>query len=63
MVALYAVFYNWLRVHKTLPVTPAMEAGLTDRLWSMEEIAELIEAAAPKPGRPAIYKKRESAAV
>ena len=57
MVALYTVFYNWLRVHKTLRVTPAMEAGLTDRLWSMEEIAELIEAAAPKPGRPATYKK------
>ena len=59
MVALYTVFYNWTRVHKSLRVTPAMEAGLTDRLWSMTEIAELIEAAAPKPGRPATYKKRE----
>ena len=38
MVALYTVFYNWTRVHKTLRVTPAMEAGLTDRLWSMEGI-------------------------
>jgi hypothetical protein len=37
----------------------AMAAGVTDRLWSMEEIAELIEAAAPKPGRPATYKNRE----
>jgi len=53
------VFYNWTRVHKSLRVTPAMEAGLTDRLWSMEDIAELIAAAAPKPGRPATYKKRE----
>jgi IS1 family transposase len=61
MVALYTVFYNWTRVHKSLRVTPAMEAGLTDRLWSMEEIAELIEAAAPKPGRPATYKKRVAA--
>jgi IS1 family transposase len=58
MVALYTVFYNWTRVHKTLRVTPAMEAGLTDRLWTMEEIADLVEAAAPKPGRPAAYRKR-----
>jgi hypothetical protein len=33
-------------------------ASIADRLWTMEEIAELIEAAAPKPGRPATYKKR-----
>jgi IS1 family transposase len=58
MVALYTVFYNWTRIHKTLRVTPAMEAGLTDRLWTMEEIAELVDAAAPKPGRPKSYKKR-----
>lgn len=56
--ALYIVFYNWTRIHKTLRVTPAMEAGIADRLWTMEEIAELIEAAASKPGRPATYKKR-----
>ena len=54
MVALYTVFYNWTRIHKTLRVTPAMEAGLTDRLWSMQDFAELIEAAAPKAGRSAI---------
>ena len=57
MVALYAVFYNWTRIHKTLRVTPAMAAGVTDRLWSMEEIAEMIDATLPKPGRPATYKK------
>jgi hypothetical protein len=45
-------------IHKTLRVTPAMEAGIADRLWTMEEVAELIEAAGPKPGRPATYKKR-----
>jgi IS1 family transposase len=59
MVALYTVFYNWTRLHKTLRVTPAMAAGLTDRLWSMEDFAELIDAAAPKPGRPKTYRKRD----
>jgi hypothetical protein len=49
---------HWTRIHKTLRVTPAMEAGLTDWLWSMQDFAEIIEAAAPGPGRPATYKKR-----
>ena len=54
------MLYNWTRIHKTLRVTPAMETGIADRLWTMEEIAELIEAAAPKPARPVTYKKREA---
>jgi IS1 family transposase len=58
MVALYTVFYNWTRLHKTTRVTPAMAAGLTDRLWTMEEVAEMIDATLPKPGRPKNYKKR-----
>jgi len=43
MVAIYAVWYNWLRPHKTLKQTPAMAAGLTDRVWDMAEIVDLIE--------------------
>ena len=43
MVALYAVFYNFTKIHKTLRVTPAMAAGLTDRVWNMEEIVRLLE--------------------
>lgn len=43
MVALYTVFYNFTKVHKTLRVTPAMQAGLTDHVWSMEEIVRLLE--------------------
>jgi IS1 family transposase len=43
MIALYAVFYNFTKVHKTLRVTPAMQAGLTDRVWDMEEIVRLLE--------------------
>ncbi len=32
------MYYNFCRVHQTLRVTPAMEAGLSDRLWSVEEV-------------------------
>jgi hypothetical protein len=43
--ALYFVFYNFVRIHKTIRVTPAMAAGVSDRLWSMEDIVALIDAA------------------
>jgi len=55
--ALYFVHYNWMRIHKTLRVTPAMQAKLTDRLWSWEDILTAMDAAVPpKPRGP--YKKR-----
>ncbi len=41
--ALYFVHYNFIRIHKTLRVTPAMAAGSTDRIWNWEEIIEIIE--------------------
>jgi IS1 family transposase len=41
--ALYFMAYNFVRIHKTLRVTPAMAAGITDRLWSMEDVVALIE--------------------
>ena len=59
MVAIWAVWYNWVRIHKTLRVSPAMEAGLTNRLWSFEEIITGMDAIAPKAGRPKNYKKRD----
>jgi hypothetical protein len=37
MVALFFFYYNFCRTHSTLRVTPAMEAGLTDHVWSLEE--------------------------
>jgi IS1 family transposase len=43
MIALYTVWYNLVRVHKTLRVTPAMEAGLTNRVWDMSEIVKLMD--------------------
>jgi len=42
-VALHFMFYNFGRIHQTLRVTPAMQAGLTDHVWSLEEIAALAE--------------------
>ena len=40
-VSLHFMYYNFGRIHKTLRVTPAMEAGLSDHAWSLEEIAAL----------------------
>jgi IS1 family transposase len=42
MVALYFMHYNFCRVHKSLRVTPAMEAGLTDHVWGVDELLGLI---------------------
>lgn len=42
-VALHYMFYNFARIHKTLRVTPAMQAGVTNRVWSLEEIAKLAD--------------------
>jgi hypothetical protein len=43
MVAIYHAYYNFCRVHQTLRVTPAMEAGLTDHIWSVEELVALLQ--------------------
>lgn len=45
-VALHFMHYNFCRIHKTLRVTPAMEAGLTDHVWSLEELVGLLTAEA-----------------
>ncbi len=57
-VTLYFMYYNFARIHKTLLCTPAMEAGVSDRLWSIEDIVRLAEAAMPKPGKRGPYNKR-----
>ena len=49
---LYFVYYNFCRTHKTLRVTPAMEAGLTNELHDAEWIVGLVDARAPKPAKP-----------
>ncbi len=59
-VALHFMYYNFCRIHKTLRVTPAMAAGVTDRLWEVKDIVALIEAkeAAEAPKVRGPYKKR-----
>ena len=44
MVAIYHAYYNFCRVHHTLRVTPAMESGLTDHIWSLKELVGLLDA-------------------
>jgi hypothetical protein len=61
MVAPYTVWYKSVRVYKTMRVSPAMAADVADRLWSMEDLAKLVGAAAPKPGRRRRYKKQMAA--
>lgn len=58
-IALFAMHYNFARIHKSLRVTPAMAAGITDHVWTLEEIAGLVDAAAPAPAKRGPYKKRE----
>ncbi|MCH7777463.1 MAG: IS1 family transposase [Gemmatimonadetes bacterium] len=58
--ALYFVWYNFVRIHTSLQVTPAMAAGVTGKLWEMEDIVALIDAEAPEPRKRGPYKKRNS---
>ncbi len=58
--SLYFVLYNFCRVHKSLRMSPAMAAGVSDTLRDVEWIVGLINARVPKPSRPTSYRKRES---
>jgi IS1 family transposase len=51
MVAIYAVWYNWIRIHKTIRVTPAMAAGLSETVMDWSQIVEAMDADAPAPKR------------
>jgi DNA helicase TIP49 (TBP-interacting protein) len=42
-VSLHFMYYNFARIHQTLRVTPAMEAGITDHLWTVEDIARSVD--------------------
>lgn len=49
MVALYTVWYNWVRINSAVKVAPAMAAGLSDRFWEMDDLVRLVEAYEAKP--------------
>jgi IS1 family transposase len=55
--ALYFVHYNFMRIHKTLRMTPAMAAGLTDRVWDWEDVIAILDAQ-QEPKKRGPYKKR-----
>jgi IS1 family transposase len=57
MVAIWAIWYNFIRIHKTLRVTPAMAAGLSDTVLDWEDFVALMDAEAPKLGKRGPYKK------
>jgi hypothetical protein len=58
MVALYTVWYNYVSQHKSLKaLSPAMATGISDTLWSMTDLAEMIDASLPKPAKRGSYKK------
>ncbi|MBI3317611.1 MAG: DDE-type integrase/transposase/recombinase [Candidatus Omnitrophica bacterium] len=42
-IALYFMHYNFVRIHKTLRVTPAMAAGVTNKLWTLENVLDLLQ--------------------
>ncbi len=44
-ISIFHMHYNFCRVHKSLRVTPAMEAGLADHIWDMEEVLQMVETA------------------
>jgi IS1 family transposase len=58
MVSLHFMHYNFCRIHKTLRISPAMAANVSDRLWSIEDVVDLVEAQAEPPKRPSSYRKR-----
>jgi IS1 family transposase len=58
MVALYTCWYNFVRIHKTLRVTPAMAAGISKTLWSMEDVVALLDAREAAPAKRGPYRPR-----
>jgi IS1 family transposase len=57
-VAVHFMYCNYVRIHQTLRVTPAMEAGLSDHAWTIQELVEMGEAAMPKPAKRGLYNKQ-----
>jgi IS1 family transposase len=60
-VSLHFAYYNFCRVHQTLGTTPAVAAGVADRVWTLDELIGLLEAAESVPYKRGPYKKRQAA--
>ena len=60
MLSLYFVHYNFCRIHKSLRISPAMAAGVSDTLRDMKWIVGLIDADTPKLEPRGPYKKRKA---
>ena len=60
MVALHTVWYTFVKTHKAHKLSPAMAASVSDKLWSIEDLADMIDAAKPAPGPRGPYKKGEA---
>ena len=52
------MYYNFVRIHESVRVAPAMAAGVSGRLWEIDDIVKLVEVAESKRGRRGPYKKR-----
>jgi hypothetical protein len=61
-IALHFAYYNFVRIHQTLRMTPAIAAGVTDKLWEMADLVAIVEATDTKPVRPKTYRKKVAAA-
>jgi IS1 family transposase len=61
-IALHFAYYNFVRIHKTLRMTPAMAAGVTDRLFEMSDLVAIIDAARAPAAKRGPYKMRQQIA-
>jgi hypothetical protein len=60
MVSLHFMHYSFCRIHKSLRISRAMAAGVTNRLWSVEDIVDLLDAAEGESKKRGSCKPRQS---
>jgi hypothetical protein len=57
---MFTTYYNFVRIHRTLRMSPAMAAGVTDRLWEIGDIVTLVEAMDAPAKKRGTYKKADA---
>lgn len=60
-ISLHFAYYNFVRIHKTLKMSPAMAAGVETQLWEMSDLVAIVEAAEKAPGKRGPYQVRKGA--